>query len=154
LRRLGLAENLQLSRSRRLLLDTNAFIYFLTGLEPYFSLLTPLFERVQRRQAEVIASVITEAELLVRPSQQGDQEALERIAGLLSEDGISVLPVSRPTARSAAVLRARNGLKLPDAIIVATAVGAGCDLIVGNDGRWRRLTEVPYLHLEDVVSTA
>lgn len=111
-----------------------------------------LFGRVQRREAEVVVSVVTEAELLVRPHREGDTEAIERIAGLLSEDGIHVFALGRPAARSAAELRARHGLKLPDAIIVATALAAGCDAIVGNDGHWRRIKEIPYLHLDDLLS--
>ena len=117
-------------------------------------MLSPVFARVQRGQAEVVASVITEAELLVRPNREGNLEATERIADLLSEDGISVLPVTRQIARSAALLRARHGLKLPDAIIVATAIGARCDVIVGNDDRWHRIGEIPYVHLEDVGASA
>lgn len=107
---------------------------------------------MQRRQADVVVSVVTEAELLVRPHRKGDTEAVERIAGILSEEGIHVVALGRPVARSAAELRARHGLALSDAIIVATALSAGCDAIVGNDGRWRRIREVPYLHLDDLVS--
>ena len=86
--------------------------------------------------------------------REGNVEAIERIADLLSEDGLEVVPVFRPTARAAAELRARHGLKLPDAIIVATALAAGCDVIVGNDKEWRKLQEIPYVRLDDVVSSA
>lgn len=91
--------------------------------------------------------------MLVRPQREGDVEAIERIADLLSEDGISVVPFDRPAARAAASLRAHHGLKLPDAIIVATALEAGCDVIVGNDNRWHRIKDIAYVHLDDEVET-
>ena len=127
-------------------------IYFLTGLQPYFDLLVPLFQRVQNRQATMILSVVTESELLVRPFRDRDAEAVERIGDLLSEDGIDVVEVSRGIARRAALLRANHGaLRLPDATIIATAIDAGCDLIVGNDAEWSKLKDVPFARLDDII---
>jgi predicted nucleic acid-binding protein len=107
---------------------------------------------VQQREAVVVVSVITEAELLVHPEQEDDREAMERIGDLLSEDGIQVFPVDRRIARRAAALRAHNRFGLADAIIVATALETGCDAIVGNDGAWRKLTEIPYVHLDELAA--
>jgi predicted nucleic acid-binding protein len=122
-------------------------------LEPYFSLLVPLFRRVQRGDAVFIVSVITEAELLVRPERERDQDAIERVGDLLSEDGIQVVPVSRQIARQAAAIRAQPArLGLPDAIIIATALATNCEAIVSNDGDWRRLTDIPFVCLDDVVA--
>jgi RNA polymerase-binding transcription factor DksA len=49
-------------------------------LEPYLTLLLPLLRRVQRGDARIVVSVVTEAELLVRPLRYADQEALDRIS--------------------------------------------------------------------------
>ena len=89
-------------------------------------------ERVQAGDATIIASVLTEAELLVRPERNGDQEAIQRIGDLLSEPGINVVEVTRRMGRRAASLRSHNRLKLPDAIIVATAIESRCEAIVGS----------------------
>ncbi len=135
------------------MLDTNALIYFLDGEEPYFGALVPVFRRVQNQELRVIVSVITEAELLVRPERDDNEEARERIADLLSEDGIEVVPVERRIARRAAALRGRTRLKLADAIIVATAIETGCDAIVGNDGEWAtKSIDFPFVRLDDVVA--
>jgi predicted nucleic acid-binding protein len=143
---------LRLSRSRQLLLDTNAFIYFLDGEAPYFAALLPLFRRVQAGDLSVIVSVITEAELLVRPERDYNEAAKERIADLLSEDGMFVVPVDRRIARRAAALRGRERFRLADAIIVATAIETGCEAIVGNDGEWsKRVVDVPFVRLDDIV---
>jgi predicted nucleic acid-binding protein len=112
--------------------------------------LLPIFRRVQSRQAQIVVSAVTEAELLVKPYRDDDLEALERISGLLSTEGIEVYPADRKVGRLSAVLRARHGLQTADAIIVATAVESACDAIVGNDKRWRRLDEIAYVHLDEV----
>jgi len=105
---------------------------------------------VQRGDTSLIVSVITEAELLVKPEKDGNNDAIERISDLLSEDGFYVIDVNRRIARKAASLRAQSGLKLPDAIIVATAIQTACDAVVGNDGAWRKLTEIPFVDLGEL----
>jgi len=112
--------------------------------------LVPIFRRVQSRQTEIVLSAVTEAELLVRPYREDDLEALERIDGLLDSEGIAVAPVSRKIGRRSAVLRARHGLHMADAIIVATAIETGCNAIVGNDKMWRRVDEIAYVHLDEI----
>ncbi|MDD3363367.1 MAG: PIN domain-containing protein [Syntrophomonas sp.] len=41
--------------------------------------------------------------------------------------------IDKKTSRQAAKIRAESGLRLPDAMIVATAINAHCDLLLGND---------------------
>lgn len=118
------------------------------------SILLPLFQRVQRGEVEVVVSVITETELLVRPKREDDADAEERIRDLLSEDGFTMAAVDRQVARGAAALRARHNLALADAIIVATAITTGCEAVVSNDGKWSRVTEVPFVHLDEVARSA
>lgn len=148
-----MVQDLLLSRSRQLLLDTNAFIYFLDGEQPYFDVLLPVFRRVQAGNLTIIVSVITEAELLVRPERDGNEAAKERIADLLSEDGIYVIPVDRRITKRAAALRGKSRLKLADAIIVATAIETACEAIVSNDNEWSRKSfDLPVVRLDDIVT--
>jgi predicted nucleic acid-binding protein len=115
-------------------------------------LLVPLFRRVQRGDTALIVSVITLSELLVKPEQNGDTEAIERIGDLLSEDGILVVDADRGIARRAAALRARRRLALADAIIIATAIETGCDAAVGNDHDWSQLDEITFIRLDDLLT--
>lgn len=133
-------------------MDTSGLIYFLTGLQPYSGVLVPLLERVQAKQATLIVSAISESELVVRPMRDENAEAVERIADFLSEDGVRVVEVDRMIARRAAQLRAgHRPLKLPDAMIIATALDTGCDLILGNDYEWKKLRGIPFVLLDDVI---
>ncbi len=96
--------------------------------------------------------MVTEIELLVRPLRDGTWEDVERVRALLDAQGFNVVAVDREIARVAAEVRAESGLRLPDAAVVATAMVTGCDVIVGNDARCaKRVTEIPYLLLDDLV---
>lgn len=119
-------------------------------MQPYLGVLIPLFDRVRTGQAVMIISAITEAELLVRPQREANREAIEKIEDFLSEDGIFVVDVTRQIARRAAALRPVNRISIADAVIMATGLETGCDLIVGNDRRWSELPAIPFLLLDDV----
>ena len=120
-------------------------------MQPYLRVLLPLFDRVREGQAVMILSAITEAELLVRPERDGNKDAIEKIEDFLSEDGIYVVDVTRTIARRAAKLRPSNSISIADAVIMATAVETGCDLLLGNDARWSKVPAVPFLRLDDVI---
>jgi predicted nucleic acid-binding protein len=107
---------------------------------------------VQRGECTLIVSAITEAELLVRPERDGNVDAIERITDLLSENGILVVNVDRRIARRSAMVRAGSSLRLPDAIIVATALQTACEAIVTNDGAWRKLKDIPLVLLDELKS--
>ncbi|MGB6770679.1 MAG: PIN domain-containing protein, partial [Candidatus Dormiibacterota bacterium] len=53
---------------------------------------------------------------------------------------LSVAPLSEAIAEEAAVLRARHqGLRLPDALVLATGASLHADSILTGDLRWRDL---------------
>ena len=59
-------------------------------------------------------------------------------AFLTSFPHLTVLPVDLTVAVQAATIRATTGLGLPDAIVVASGLLAGCEAIVTNDEQWHR----------------
>lgn len=81
----------------------------------------------------IVISALTVAEVLVRPAQAGAAEAVR--ADLMSLRP-RIVDVDADLAARAAQLRAtRSGLRLPDAIVVATALLAQCDYLVTTDQR-------------------
>jgi uncharacterized protein len=127
-------------------------IYFLRGVQPYDVIVNPIVRRVQGGNATLVLSTMSELEAVVKPLRDGNEEELARVEDLLVERRVRIMPVTRTLARHAGVLRAQHGFSAPDAIIVATAEAAGCDVIVGNDRQWRGRTGVPFLYLEDMIS--
>jgi len=137
---------------RALSLDTNAIIYFLERREPYLGWLDQVFRDIISGDREAVISVIAEAELRVKPLRDSNIEALVRIDALLAHSSVGVVDVDRAVAHKAAAVRAELDLELPDALIVATAIVSGCDALIGNDKTCAsRVTEIPYVYLDEVV---
>ena len=92
--------------------------------------------------------------MLVKPLREGDARQVDLIDALFQgPEHVEVHPVDRKVAHRAARLRAHLGLRLDDAFIVATAVEAGCDTLVGNDALCaRRVADIPYVYLDEVLS--
>lgn len=79
------------------------------------------------------------AELMVRPAAGGDS-LLARADGAIDELGIIVVPADRDIARQAAQLRAKHrSLRLPDALVIATAITLDAEHLLTTDRAWKRL---------------
>ena len=76
------------------------------------------------------------AEVLVGPSRAG-RNAVDTAQQLLERVPIDVEPLDAEIATEAASVRAKHpGLRLPDALVIATAVLLGADRLVTTDRRW------------------
>jgi predicted nucleic acid-binding protein len=77
------------------------------------------------------------AECLVAPSRRG-ADAVATVDRFLDALPARVEPATRAIAGSAASLRATHGpaFRLPDALVVATALTLGADRILTTDARW------------------
>lgn len=83
---------------------------------------------------EMAASAL--AECLVGPARRGD-EAVDLVHDLRQRLPIAVVPLDVDIATAAARLRARHrSLRLPDALVIATAAVSGADQLVTTDRRW------------------
>ena len=109
-----------------MLLDTNIVLYLLGG-----RLADPLLS------GRYFVSVITEIELLSYPSLNSDEE--RQIRNFLSE--ITVVGIDSNIKELAITLRKNYRLRLPDAIIVATAKSLDAILFT-NDLGLTNLTEI------------
>jgi predicted nucleic acid-binding protein len=83
------------------------------------------------------------AECLVGPARQG-KEAMRKVDEYLIDLAADVEPITRQVASRAAMLRARHGskLRLPDALVLATALHLRADRVLTTDTGWPRGTGV------------
>lgn len=130
-------------------MDANVLIYaFESNLAP-FGALSPLIEvfgLFETEKAWARTSLLTRAEVLVHPLRHGNQELIGLYSGLLAGDSlISVDPISLSVIDRAARLRADHGLRLADAVHLASALEAGCDGFITAD---KRLAAFSGRHLE------
>ena len=135
----------------RLGLDTAPIIYFVEAHPRYDAVVVEVFRRIRARHLLAVTSLISLAEVLVLPMLRGNvrlQAEYERL--LTTSSQLRMRVIRRPAARRAATLRARYGLKLPDALQIAVAIDAGCDAFLTNDRALQRVTELPILLLDEL----
>jgi len=98
-------------------LDTNAVLYFLGGR---------LAQALP--QADFYVSVITEMELLSYPLLKSDEET--EIYSFLSD--VSIVNLNQEIKQSAIALRRQYQVKLPDAVVAATAQHLKAELFTND----------------------
>ena len=86
------------------------------AVERMRSALEPGFER--------LVSAVNYSEVLIGPLQRLGAPGARAVDSMFSRLGIETVPGYRALARKAAAVRARTGLKLPDAYALATAIDA------------------------------
>jgi predicted nucleic acid-binding protein len=93
-------------------------------------------------------------ELLVHPYRKDDLDRANSIYALTSTyPHLSWVPVTLLLADTAARLRAKYGLRTPDALQIATAIAESATGFIGNDRAFERVTEVEILLLDAVAPT-
>jgi predicted nucleic acid-binding protein len=122
----------------RIFFDTNLFIYLLEDSGGRGAKVSGILERISSRRDELLTSTLTLAEVLVKPLSVGDVAWADRYEKLLNTPGVSLLAFDRVSARIYAQLRQDKALKPPDAIQLACAASAKCDLFITNDERLSR----------------
>lgn len=89
---------------------------------------------------ELVLPATAYAEVLVAPARRGS-EAVDAVDEALSALTVQLEPVTPAIARSAAVLRARHrSLRLPDALVLATADVLGAAKVLTADRAWSRIS--------------
>ncbi len=129
-----------LGDTQRALLDSSTLIAFHERQDPAHPLARHLLRRVEVESDPLggFYSVVSAAELLVRPIRAGTEQLGLMHVFLTSFPHLTALPMDLTVAVQAATIRAATGLRLPDAIIVASGLLAGCEAIVTNDEQWHR----------------
>lgn len=135
----------------RVAVDAAPLIYFLGGYAPRDAVAEELLTHAASGRLDLVASVVTEAELLVGALRSGRGDPAV-VSQLFDGPVLRAAPVSRAVASRAAELRADRHLRMVDAIVAATALEEGCTAIVGNDRDFRRLRELTYLHVDDLIA--
>lgn len=129
----------------RIFFDTNLFIYLLEDSGERGKRVEGIIERISERRDHLLTSTLTLAEVLVKPLAVGDLAWADKYEKLLNTPGVSLLPFDRGSARIYAEIRQDKSIKPPDAIQLACAAHAGCDLFITNDERLSKKI-VPGIH--------
>jgi predicted nucleic acid-binding protein len=126
--------------AERAFIDTSVCIAFHSPVEVVHPLARHLMRRIERADDPLSGylSVVSAAELLVRPIRGASADLLTMHAFLRNLPNLHIIDVDFEVAHQAARIRALRRVALPDALIVATAILSGCEAIVTNDAQWSR----------------
>ena len=134
-------------------LDTVPFIYLIEEHPRFLPVVEPLFTAIDAGALRGVTSALTLLETLVVPYRVGDGPLAERYEALLTRSrGIRLVDLDRSLFRAAAQLRARLGLKTPDALQVAAALIDRCSAFITNDRRFPSIPGLRILQLRDYAS--
>jgi predicted nucleic acid-binding protein len=121
-------------KGKRVYFDTNVFIYLVEGYAAFQTSLNEIRESTLHQEAEIFTSELTLFEVFVLPFRSNNTEVVNIYRQLIEESGAFILlPTKRETYIRASLIRAQMGLKMADAIHMATAVEYGCEVFVSND---------------------
>lgn len=137
----------------RIYFDTNVWVYAVESYPAFIQELIVLLQSIDQGNQIAITSELSLAEVLVEPLQEQNkarQDAYKR--AIVNRNNVFVVPVLREILIDAAQVRADTGLKLPDAIHVATAVRSQCSTFLTNDGQLKSLRSLNVVLLSEAIS--
>lgn len=128
-------------------------IYSVEKIEPYASLMAPLWAHAKSGVVKLVGSYLLLMECLVKPVKDGDSEIEEIYRELLTAtEEFQLLPISMEVVELAIQLQDHCDLRTPDALHAATAEDVGCVQFVTNDSQFRRVANLPVVILDDYLS--
>jgi predicted nucleic acid-binding protein len=123
----------------RIYWDTMLFIYLLEGHPQHSPRVKHLLKRAYERGDSLHSSYLALGELMAGAAQSTDPGKETVIRNTLSEMGFSYLPFDSGAVRPFSLLRAREKLKVADAIHLSCAASAGIDLFLTGDKQLQKL---------------
>jgi len=123
-------------------LDASALIYLVEGAEPFASRARrALADLVSREPSVAVAlSRLTWLECRVHPLREGNAAVLEAFDAFFQRPDIVWVDLSGQVVELATAIRARTGLKTPDALQAASCLQLGADhLFVTGDTAFRKV---------------
>ena len=124
---------------KQYLIDSNVVIQFIKGELPGSAV--SLVKTELKRGA--FSSIITEIEVL---GWKSPENSTEMSAAKTFFSGVTILGLARSVAEIAIQIRIDYTIKLPDAIIAATAILHDLTLISRNDRDFRKINGLKYLN--------
>ena len=117
-------------------LDAGVLIGFLDGNDAHHPAAGAAIAEALDRADRLAMAASALAECLVGPARRGD-DAVEIVHDLRQRFPIAIIDLNVDIATAAARLRARHRrLRLPDALVIASASVDGADELITTDQRW------------------
>ena len=118
----------------RIFWDTNLFIYLIEDYGDLSERVVRVRKRMIERNDELYTSALTLGEILVKPSEAGDEVLCRRYEAALRQ-AATIIPLDVEAARFYATICKDRTIRPPDAVQLACAAQARADLFITNDER-------------------
>lgn len=122
---------------RRIAVDTSVWLAAADADDPRQPCARWLLDEVERGRFSVaLIPTLTVAEALVRPVSASLEEGVTAQTAIRNYPNLTVAPLDFDTAVEVAHVRAATKLKMPDAIVLGTAIAHQVEAIVHSDDAW------------------
>jgi len=131
-----------------LFLDANIIIYRVEAVEPFNQQVTTAVLELVEKYADsgFAVSRLSMMECLVKPLRDQNSAEIDRYRGFFTSTGLQIIEISSLVIETATLLRARHGLRTPDAIQAASAMSIkGPVTFLTGDRQFRK---VPGLNVQ------
>ena len=122
--------------------DASALIYMIEGREPFAGKVRKELAAVARKHPDLGAAVsrLTWLECRVGPMKANDSATLVSYDAFFARPDLAWVELTRDVVELAAVIRAKRGLRKPDALQAASCLQLGADhLFLSGDSAFKRV---------------
>lgn len=139
---------------KKAFVDTAPFIYFIekdSNNPQYYEKVKGFFKDGYDSDKKFVSSVITMEEYFVFPYRNKAYSFIDMFNRLVATIDMEIVEVNQEIAKKAAQIRAEyKGFKAMDALQLAAACLAGCDLFVTNDKQLKQFKEIKCITVEEL----
>lgn len=135
-------KTLEALRGLSVYLDSNALIYAVeTDAAAQPPAVRGLLQEVDAGRIRAHGSLVVRSEVMVHPLRNGNRALVDIYQAMLGDDGpITMVELDASIADHAALLRAQHqGLKLADALHLASALHVACRCFISSDRALQRV---------------
>lgn len=123
--------------------DTMFFIYHFEGNGLYKDRVGKVLQELEHGTIKGVTSVISLSEILVGPLADNNIQLADEYKNLLNSfPHLIIIEINQHIAVLAASLKAKYGIKLPDALQIASGLMGGADIFITNDKKLKKIKEI------------
>lgn len=126
-------------------LDASALIYLIEGTEPFAASVREQLKTLtaSNESLRLSMSTLSRLECRIRPLKTGDTQTLAEYDAFFSQPDLILVSLSIAVIDLATTIRARHGLKTPDALQAACCLQLGADhVFLTGDSGFRRVEKL------------
>ena len=133
-------------------LDTMLFIYAMEARSSYLPFLKPIFYSIEKGLIKAVTSIITLIEVLIKPLKDQNMPAVKSYKFLLNNfPNLTMVTIDHHVAEKGAELKARYGIRIPDALQVASAIENRATTFLTNDHNLKKVKEIEIVVLKEMM---